>query len=98
MSGCNLGSLVPSGDQVYAFLSAAGYVTSIIGSVVIAASLVTSWTTTPTPGTRRAAAYRYLERAALLFGRAKDTGVLPPTPRLDAELKRAIDLVRGQKR
>jgi hypothetical protein len=65
---------------------------SILGSVVIPASLVTSWTPTPPPGTRLARAYHYLELAALLFGRAKDSGVLPATPNVDKGLADAIAL------
>jgi hypothetical protein len=95
MDGCAVATLIPSWDQLKAALSVLSAILSVVGSIVIAASLATSWTSTPAPGTRRARLYRYLELAALLFGRAKDTGVLPATPEVDAVIKEAIDLVKG---
>ena len=88
MDGCAVASLmqlVPTWDQAKTALS-------VIGSVVIAASLLTSATPTPAPGTKLARAYRYLELAALLFGRAKDTGRLPATVAVDKALADAIAL------
>lgn len=92
MDSCTLAALIPSVDQVKTGLS-------VIGSIVIAASLVTSLTPTPAQGTTLARAYRYLEIAALLFSHAKGTGELPGTPQLDAldkSLEAAIELVRKQ--
>lgn len=94
MDGCAVAALIPSWDQVKAALSVLSAILSVIGSIVIAASLATSWTPTPQPGTRRARLYRWLELAALLFGRAKDTGVLPATPQVDAVIREAIELAR----
>lgn len=94
MDGCAVAALIPSWDQVKAALSVISAILSVLGSIVIAASLFTSWTPTPAPGTPRARLYRYLELAALLFGRAKDTGVLPATPEVDAVIKEAINLVK----
>jgi hypothetical protein len=62
--------------------------------VVIAASVLTSVTPTPAAGTRLARAYRWLELAALLFGRSKETGELPATPAIDKSLAEAIALVK----
>jgi hypothetical protein len=87
MDGCAVAALIPSWDQVKAGLS-------VVGSIVIAASLFTSWTPTPAQGTRLARIYRFIEIAALLFGRAKDTGVLAATPAIDKVLQEAIDLAR----
>jgi hypothetical protein len=66
---------------------------SVLGSVVIAASLITSLTPTPAPGSKLARIYRWIEIAALLFGRAKETGQLPATPQLDNALKTAIEVI-----
>jgi hypothetical protein len=66
---------------------------SVLGSVVIAASLITSLTPTPAPGSKLARIYRWIEIAALLFGRAKATGQLPATPQLDNALKTAIEVI-----
>jgi hypothetical protein len=82
-TACSLASLIPTAGQVETGLS-------ILGSVVIAASMITSLTPTPAPGTRLARVYRCLELAALLFGRAKDTGALPATPQVDKALAEAI--------
>ena len=87
MDACSIGALIPSADQVKTGLS-------VLGSVVIAASLATSWSPTPAPGTRLARLYRCLELAALLFGRAKDTGALPPAAAADRALAEAIALAR----
>jgi hypothetical protein len=94
VDGCAVAALIPSWDQVKAALSVTSAILSVIGSIVIAASLATSWTSTPAPGTRRARLYRCLELAALLFGRAKDTGALPATPQVDSVLREAIDLFK----
>jgi hypothetical protein len=88
MDGCSLVSLIPSMDQVKTVLS-------VIGSVVIAASLITSMTPTPAPGTRLARIYRYIELAALLFGRAKQTGQLPAVPELDKALEDALKAAKA---
>src|SRR5260370_66833 len=71
MDGCALASLIPSADQVETFLA-------VLGTIVTAASALAAATPTPAPGTRAARLYRYLEIAALLVGRAKETG--PPVP------------------
>jgi len=88
MDACSLTSLIPSADQIKTGLS-------VIGSVVIAASVITSATPTPVAGTRAARVYRYIELAALLFGRAKQTGALPATPRVDKSLEDALHLIKG---
>ena len=89
MEVCSYWALVPTTDQLKTWLS-------ILGSVVIAASIITSMTPTPAPGCRLARAYRVLELAALLFGRAKDTGLLPAATKTDQALKEAIELVKKQ--
>ena len=88
MDGCTLASLIPTADQVKTGLS-------VLGSVVIAASMITSLTPTPPAGTRAARLYHYLEIAALLFGRAKQTGYLLKTP-ADKSLEDAIALVKKE--
>jgi hypothetical protein len=87
MDGCALPALIPSWDELKTGLS-------VLGSVVITASLVTSLTPKPAAGTRLARVYRVVEIAALLFGRAKETGALPAIPELDRSLEEAIALVR----
>lgn len=90
MDACSLASLaqlLPTSDQIKTGLS-------ILGSIVIAASVITSITPTPTPGSRLARVYRYIEIAAVLFGRAKDTGALPATPAADKALAEAIAIAR----
>lgn len=87
MDGCVLAALIPSWDQVKTWLS-------VLGSLVITASLVTSLTPTPAAGTRLARVYRVIEIAALLFGRAKEAGELPAAPQVDQALAAAIALVR----
>jgi hypothetical protein len=90
MDGCVIASLTqlaPTADQIKTGLS-------ILGSVVIGASVITSITPTPAAGTRLARAYRYIEIAALLFGRAKDRGVLPATPAADKALADAIAIAK----
>jgi len=86
MDGCALASLIPSADQVEGFLA-------VLGTVVTAASALAAATPTPPPGTRAARLYRYLEIAALLVGRAKETGTLPATPS-DRAVAEALALVR----
>lgn len=88
MDSCSLVALIPNVDQVKTALS-------VIGSVVITASLVVSLTPTPAPGTRLARLYRYIELAALLFGRAKQTGQLPATPQLDKALEDALKAIKA---
>lgn len=56
---------------------------AIAGSVVMGASVYISSTATPAPGSARANVYRYIELAALVFGKAKQTGILPAEPALD---------------
>jgi hypothetical protein len=93
MDGCSLSTLsqlLPTGEQVKTALS-------VVGSIVIAASVITSMTQTPAAGTRLARIYRYLELAALLFGRAKQTGLLPATAAADRALAKAIAIARGEK-
>jgi hypothetical protein len=93
MDGCSLSTLnqlIPTAEQVKTALS-------VVGSIVIAASVLTSITPTPAAGTRLAHIYRYLELAALLFGRAKQAGVLPATIAADRALAKAIALARGEK-
>jgi hypothetical protein len=91
MDGCALApaliGLIPSWDHVATGLS-------VLGSLVITASLVTSLTPTPAAGTRLARVYRVIEIAALLFGRAKQMGQLPATPQVDQALEEALALVR----
>jgi len=88
MDGCTLTALMPSADQIKTVLS-------VLGSVVISASLVTSLTPTPAPGTKLARIYQLIEYAALLFGRAKQTGVLPATPQLDKALEDALKIAKA---
>jgi hypothetical protein len=93
MDGCSLPALtqlIPTAEQVKTALS-------VVGSIVIAASVLTSITPTPAAGTRLARIYHYLELAALLFGRAKDAGVLPATAAADRALAKAIAIARGEK-
>lgn len=87
MDGCTFTALIPTMDQLKTALS-------ILGSIVIGASLVVSLTPTPPPGTRLARIYRAIELAALVFGRAKETGQLAAVPRVDKALQDAIELVR----
>jgi hypothetical protein len=87
MDGCTLAAVIPSAEQLKTALS-------VLGSIVIAASLITSLTPTPAPGSRLARAYRAIELAALVFGRAKETGRLPALPQLDKSLNDAIALVK----
>ena len=89
MDGCSVAALLPSIEQAKTWLSA-------VGSVVIAASVLTSITPTPEPGTRLARIYRYVELSALLFGRAKDRGLLPKMPQIDKPLADAIALVKSK--
>ena len=87
MDGCTLAAVIPSAEQLKTALS-------VLGSIVIAASLVISLTPTPAPGTALARIYRAIEIAALVFGRAKQTGELPALPQLDGSLDAAIALVK----
>jgi hypothetical protein len=70
---------------------------SVIGTVVIGASLLTSWSKTPPPNTRLGRIYHYIELAALLFGRAKEMGVLPATPATDRAVAQAVALASQNK-
>jgi hypothetical protein len=76
MEACSLIDMLPTADQVKTTLS-------VFGSIDVAASVLTSCTPTPAPGSPRARLYRYLELAARLFGRAKETGLLPPDRAVD---------------
>jgi hypothetical protein len=86
-----LATLLPSLDQLKTGLS-------LVGSIVIGASLLVSLTPKPPAGTRLARLYRALELAALLFGHAKETGELRALPQFDSALQDAINLVREDHR
>jgi hypothetical protein len=88
MDPCSVTALIPSADQIKTGLS-------VIGSFVIVASVITSATPTPVAGSRAARVYRYIEVAALLFGRAKETGTLPATPKFDKSIEEALRLIKG---
>lgn len=68
-----------------------------VGSVVIGASLFVSKTSTPAPGSTRAKVYRYIELAALLFGKAKQTGMLPAEPAVDRLVGDAVAVLAPAK-
>lgn len=51
--------------------------------VVAAASVITALTPTPDPASRLGKVYRVFEVAALVVGRAKDRGLIPPNPRAE---------------
>jgi hypothetical protein len=69
---------------------------SVAGSVVIAASVYVSKTSTPTPGSTRARVYEGIELAALVFGKAKELGAVPPEPVADAIAQGAVAAVAAE--
>jgi hypothetical protein len=71
-------------------------VLSIVGSIVIAASIFVARTPTPAPGSRWATVYRGIELAALVFGQAKERGLLPPEPAVDSAAQRVVDEIAPQ--
>lgn len=69
-----------------------------LGSVVIGASVYCSKTATPEPGSRRATIYRWIELSALIFGKAKEDGLLPATPRIDHDVGEIVAAVIPQQK
>src|SRR5258708_31527477 len=61
-----------------------------ISGASVFASMLTSGTPTPAPGSRWAGVYRLVETLALVVGKAKDDGMLPRTPLLDRIAAEAV--------
>ena len=59
------------------YLAAVEAAAAIGGTVISTASAICALTPTPDPATPRGKLYRVVEIAALLVGRAKDSGMLP---------------------
>ena len=63
---------------------------AILGGAVTIASAFCAATPTPPPSSLWGRAYRWIEAAALLVGRAKEIGILPDSPgaaRIAAEIE-----------
>lgn len=55
----------------------------IAAAVVTLASAVCAMTPTPDPSTTWGKVYRFIEMAAMVVGKAKQTGIVPSNPKID---------------
>lgn len=62
-------------EAVTPYLDYGVHVITILGSVVLIASLITAGTKTPDPATKLGKVYKVIEVLALIVGRAKDHSV-----------------------
>lgn len=65
------------------YLDLAEHAVAVVGAVVTGASAFCAMTKTPDPKTRLGKVYHWIEVAAVLVGKAKDTGILPSDPAAD---------------